>query len=52
MVGIEPFLQTEIPGNPLTTAVVLHNRGPQVDSDDSDQNAKRYKQLHSRNVDG
>ena len=41
--GIEPFLHTETPGNPLTTLAVLHNRGPQVDSDASDQNAKRHK---------
>ena len=50
--GIEPFLHTETPGNPLTTPAVLHNRGPQVDSDASDQNAKRHKRLHARNVDG
>ena len=50
--GIEPFLHTEIPGNPLTTPAVLHNRGPQVDSDASDRNAKRHKRLHARNVDG
>ena len=50
--GIEPFLYTETPGNPLTTPAVLRNRGPQVDSDASDQNAKRHKRLHSRNVDG
>ena len=41
--GIEPFLHTETPGNPLTTPAVLQNRGPQVDSDASDQNAKRHK---------
>ena len=50
--GIEPFLHTETPGNLLTTPVVLQNRGPQVDSDASDRNAKRHKRLHSRNVDG
>ena len=50
--GIEPFLHTETPGNPLTTPAVLQNRGPQVDSNASDQNAKRHKRLHSRNVDG
>ena len=44
--GIEAFLHIETPGNP---PAVLQNRGPQVDSDASDQNAK---QLHSRNVDG
>ena len=49
--GIEPFLHTETPGNPLTTPAVLQNRGPQVDSDASDRNAKRHKRLHSRNVD-
>ena len=52
MVGIEPFLHTETPRYPLTTPALLHNRGPQVDFDTSDRNAKRYKQLHSRNVDG
>ena len=50
--GIEPILHTEIPGNPLTTPAVLQNYGPQVDSNASDRNAKRYKRLHSRNVDG
>ena len=50
--GIESFLHTDTPGNPLTTPIVLQNRGPQVDSDASDRNAKRHKQLHSRNVDG
>ena len=40
--GIEPFLHTETPRNPLTPAV-LQNRGPQVDSDASDRNAKRHK---------
>ena len=50
--GIEPFLHTKSPRNPLTIPTVLQNRGPQVDSDASDQNAKRYKRLHSRNVDG
>ena len=50
--GIEPFLHTETPGNPLTTPVVLQNHGPQVDSDASDRNAKRHKRLHSKNVDG
>ena len=51
MVGIEPFLHTETPGNSLTTPVVLHNHGSQVDSDASDRNAKRHKQVHSKNVD-
>ena len=50
--GIEPFLHTETPGNPLTTPAVLQNRGPQVDSDASDRNAKHHKRLHARNVDG
>ena len=50
--GIEPFLHTETPGNPLTTPAVLQKRGPQVDSDAIDRNAKRLKQLHARNVDG
>ena len=50
--GIEPFRHTETPGTPLTTPAVLHNRVPQVDSDASDQNAKRHKQLHAKNVDG
>ena len=50
--GIEPFLHTETSGNPLTTPAVLQSRGPQVDSDASDQNAKRHKRLHSKNVDG
>ena len=50
--GIEPFLHTETPGNPLTRPAVLQNRGPQVDSNASDRNAKRHKRLHSRNVDG
>ena len=50
--GIEPFLHTETPGNSLTTPAVLQNRGPQVDFDASDRNAKRHKRLHSRNVDG
>ena len=50
--GIEPFLHTETPGSPLTTPAVLQNRGPQVDFDASDRNAKRHKRLHSRNVDG
>ena len=50
--GIEYFLHIETPGNPLTTPVVLQNRGPQVDYDASDRNAKHYKRLHSRNVDG
>ena len=49
---IESFLHTETPGNPLTTPAVLQNRGPQVDSDGSDRNAKRHKRLHARNVDG
>ena len=52
LVGIEPFLHIETPGNPLTTLAVLHNCGPQLDSDASDQNAKIHKRLHSRNVDG
>ena len=52
MVEIEPFLHTKTLKNPLTSPVVLHNRGPQVDSNASDRNAKRHKQLHSRNVDG
>ena len=34
--GIESFLHTETPGNPLTTLAVLQNRGPRVDSDASD----------------
>ena len=34
--GIEPFQHIEKPGNPLTIAIVLHNCGPQVDSDSSD----------------
>ena len=50
--GIEPFLHTETPGNPLTTPAMLQNRGPQVDFDTSDRNAKCHKRLHSRNVDG
>ena len=50
--GIEPFLHTETPENPLTTAAVLQNHGSQVDSDASDRNAKCHKRLHSRNVDG
>ena len=50
--GIESFLHTETPGNPLTTPTVLQNRGPQVDSDASDRNAKHHKRLHARNVDG
>ena len=50
--GIESFLHIETPGNPLTTPVVLQNRGSQVDSDASDRNAKRHKRLHARNVDG
>ena len=50
--GIEPFLHTETPRNPLTTPAVLQNRGPQVDSDASDRNAKRHKRLHARNVAG
>ena len=49
---IVPFLYTETPGNSLTTPVVLQNRGPQVDSNASDRNAKCHKRLHSRNVDG
>ena len=52
MVGIEPFLHTETPGNPLTIPAMLHNRGPQVNSDASDRNTKRHKRLHSRNIDG
>ena len=50
--GIEPFLHTETPGNPLTLRAVLQNRGPQVDFDASDRNAECHKRLHSRNVDG
>ena len=50
--GIEPFLHTETPGNPLTTPAMLQRRGPQVDSDASDRNAKCHKRLHSKNVDG
>ena len=50
--GIEPFLHTETSGNPLTTPAVLQNRGPQVDSDATDRNAKRHKRLYARNVDG
>ena len=50
--GIESFLHTKTPGNPLTTPAVLQNRAPHVDSDASDQNAKCHKRLHSRNVDG
>ena len=52
MVGIKPFLHTKTPGNPLRTAAMLHNRGPQVDSNASDRNAKCHKRLHSTNVDG
>ena len=52
MVGIKPFLHIETLGNLLTTPRVLHNCGLQVDSNVSDQNTKRYKRLHSRNVDG
>ena len=52
MVEIEPFLHRETPRNLLTTPAVLHNRGPQVDSNASDRNAKCHKQLHSKNVDG
>ena len=51
MVEIEPFLHTETSGNPLTIPVVLHNHGPQVDSDTSDRNTKHHKRLHSRNGD-
>ena len=50
--GIAPFLYRETPGNPLTIPAMLQNRGPQVDSDASNQNAKCHKRLHSRNVDG
>ena len=50
--GIERFLYTETPGNPLTTPAVLQNRGTQVDFDASDRNAKRHKRLHARNVAG
>ena len=50
--GIESFLYTETLGNLLTTPAVLQNRGPQVDSDASDRNAKCHKRLHARNVDG
>ena len=35
--GIEPFLHIETLGNPLTTPVVLQNRGLQLDSDASDR---------------
>ena len=52
MVGIKPFLHTKTPENPLTTPTVLQNRGPQVDSNASDRNAKCHKRLHSTNVDG
>ena len=52
MVEIEPFLYIETLENLLITPAMLYNRGPQVDSDASDQNAKRHKQFHSRNVDG
>ena len=41
--GIEPFLHIETLGNLLTIPAVLQNRGPQVDSDASDRNAKRHK---------
>ena len=43
MVEIEPFLHIETLGNPLTTPAMLHNRGPQVDSDANDRNTKRHK---------
>ena len=46
MPKIEPFLYTEMPGNPLTTPAVLVNCGPQVDSDASDCNVKHHKRLH------
>ena len=52
MVEIEPFLHTETSGNLLTIPVVLHNCGSQVDSDASNQNAKRHKRLYSKNVHG
>ena len=52
LVGIELFLHTEISRNLLTTLAMLHNHGPQVDSNASDRNVKHHKQLHSRNVDG
>ena len=52
MPKIEPFLYTKMPRNPLTTPEMLINRGPQVDSDTSDHNAKCHKRLHTRNVDG
>ena len=45
-------MHTKTLGNLLTTPAVLQNRGPQVDSDASDRNAKFDKRLHSRNVDG
>ena len=43
MPEIEPFLYTEMPGNPLTTPAMLINRELQVDSDANDQNAKHHK---------
>ena len=49
---IEPFHHTEMSGNPLTIPTMLVNRGPQVDFNASDRNAKRHKRLHARNVDG
>ena len=52
MLEIEPFLYTEMPGNPLTILAMLVNRGSQVDSNASDRNNKCYKRLHARNVDG
>ena len=52
MLEIEPFLHIEMLENPLTILVVLVNRGPQVDSDASDCNAKHHKQLYAKNVDG
>ena len=51
MLEIKPFLHTEMLGNSLTLALLV-NHGPQVESNTSDHNAKRHKQLHTRNVDG
>ena len=45
---IEPFLYIETLGNPLTTPSVLVNRGPQVDSDATDHDAKRHKDFMQR----
>ena len=52
MPKIEFFLHTETLGNPLTIPAMLINRGPQVNSDARDRNAKGHKRLHTRNVDG